>query len=69
MPCTECHATGTAVGDLIELEAIGAVYGASRSDGQPVRVASVKSNIGHAEMAAGIFSVIKVRGNTPKRCA
>jgi acyl transferase domain-containing protein len=56
----ECHATGTAVGDIIELDAIGSVYGDARPEDQPLRVASVKSNIGHAELAAGIFSITKV---------
>jgi acyl transferase domain-containing protein len=58
----ECHATGTAVGDVIELDAIGSVYGDARPADQPLRVASVKGNIGHAEMAAGIFSIAKVGG-------
>jgi acyl transferase domain-containing protein len=57
----ECHATGTAVGDVIELQAIGDVFGDSHSlESNPLRIASVKSNIGHAEVAAGIFSVIKI---------
>lgn len=57
--CTECHATGTAVGDVIELEAVGAVYGEAHTTHNPLRVASIKSNIGHAEIAAGIFSLTK----------
>lgn len=57
----ECHATGTAVGDVIEVDAVGAVFGESHDlKTNPIRIASVKSNIGHAEVAAGIFSVIKV---------
>jgi acyl transferase domain-containing protein/NADPH:quinone reductase-like Zn-dependent oxidoreductase/thioester reductase-like protein/acyl carrier protein len=57
----ECHATGTAVGDVIELQAIGDVFGDSHElRKNPLRIASVKSNIGHAEVAAGIFSVIKI---------
>lgn len=56
----ECHATGTAVGDVIELDAIGSVYGDARPADQPLRVASIKGNIGHAELAAGIFSIAKV---------
>ena len=57
----ECHATGTAVGDVIELQAIGDVFGDSHDlNANPLRIASVKSNIGHAEVAAGIFSVIKI---------
>ena len=57
----ECHATGTAVGDVIEVDAVGAVFGESHDlETNPIRIASVKSNIGHAEVAAGIFSVIKI---------
>lgn len=49
------------MGDMIELTAVGAVYGDAHSPSSPVRLATVKSNIGHAEMAAGIFSFVKVR--------
>lgn len=58
----ECHATGTAVGDLMEIEALAKVLGGSNRPSAipPLRVASIKSNIGHAEVAAGLFSLIKV---------
>ena len=62
----ECHATGTYVGDVLELQAIGDVLGKARrvKDKDVVqgllRVASVKSNIGHAEASAGLFSLAKV---------
>jgi len=57
----QCHATGTAVGDVIEVDAVGSVFGESHDlETNPIRIASVKSNIGHAEVAAGIFSVIKI---------
>lgn len=57
----ECHATGTAVGDVIEVDAVGSVFGESHDlETNPIRIASIKSNIGHAEVAAGIFSVIKI---------
>jgi acyl transferase domain-containing protein len=40
---------------------VGSVFAESHDlKTNPIRIASVKSNIGHAEMAAGIFSVIKV---------
>lgn len=56
----EAHATGTKVGDLVELEALGAVYGDSHDiQRNPLRVGSIKGNIGHAELAAGLFSLIK----------
>jgi acyl transferase domain-containing protein len=54
----EGHGTGTKVGDLIELTALGAVYGAGRD--VPCRVGSVKSNLGHLEAAAGVTGLAKV---------
>ena len=57
----EAHATGTPVGDLVELNALKEVYQRSHSlDENPLRVGSIKGNIGHAEIAAGLFSTIKV---------
>jgi mycoketide-CoA synthase len=56
----EAHGTGTAVGDPIEVEALGATIGAPRADGTRCRLGSVKTNIGHLEAAAGIAGLIKV---------
>jgi myxalamid-type polyketide synthase MxaB len=53
----EAHGTGTAVGDPIEVEALGAVH-ANRPT--PLLIGSVKSNVGHLEWAAGICGVMKV---------
>jgi malonyl CoA-acyl carrier protein transacylase len=54
----EAHGTGTALGDPIEIGALGAVFGEGR-DREPLMVGSVKANIGHLESAAGIAGLIK----------
>ena len=53
----EAHGTGTALGDPIEAGALLATYGQERET--PVRLGSLKSNIGHAQAAAGVAGVIK----------
>jgi acyl transferase domain-containing protein/acyl carrier protein len=56
----EAHGTGTALGDPIELTAIAEVFAESHSPTSPVLVASGKTNLGHAEAAAGVSAIIKV---------
>jgi acyl transferase domain-containing protein len=56
----EAHGTGTALGDPIEIGALDGVFGKGRPQDRPLVVGSVKTNIGHAEAAAGIAGVIKV---------
>ena len=55
----EAQGTGTLLGDAIEGNALGKVFG-SRNGAGPCRIGSVKANIGHLETAAGIAGVIKV---------
>ncbi|MBF6084228.1 aminotransferase class I/II-fold pyridoxal phosphate-dependent enzyme [Nocardia cyriacigeorgica] len=52
----EAHGTGTVLGDMIEVKALGALH-AGRA--RPCGIGSVKGNLGHTEGAAGIAGVIK----------
>ena len=54
----EAHATGTVVGDRIEGNAIAEAYGGCDRD-NPLRLASVKSNLGHMEAAAFHCGLLK----------
>jgi fatty acid synthase len=53
----EAHAAGTKVGDLQEVEVIDEGLGQLRQ--KPLLIGSVKSNVGHAEAASGVCSVMK----------
>lgn len=50
------HGTGTPLGDAIELDALGAVYGKDRRS--PLLIGSLKPSIGHLDIAAGVVNII-----------
>ncbi|NEO94115.1 MAG: type I polyketide synthase, partial [Moorea sp. SIO3G5] len=56
----EAHGTGTSLGDPIEVNAAVGVLGEDRTPESPLWIASVKTNIGHLEAAAGVAGLIKV---------
>ncbi|MCZ0971647.1 polyketide synthase [Streptomyces albulus] len=56
----EAHGTGTALGDPIEISGLMRAYEDQDLTGRRIAIGSVKSNIGHAESAAGIAAVTKV---------
>ncbi|MGW5348840.1 type I polyketide synthase, partial [Streptomyces sp. NPDC004050] len=56
----EAHGTGTTLGDPIEAGALAEVFGSDRDAKRPVYLGSSKSNIGHAQAAAGVVGVMKM---------
>lgn len=57
--CAECHGTGTALGDPIEVGAFRRVHTMPQKREFPVGLTSSKSNQGHLEGGAGIAGFIK----------
>lgn len=55
----ETHGTGTALGDPIEIAALTQAFRASTDRSQFCAIGSVKANIGHLDVAAGIAGFIK----------
>lgn len=58
----EMHGTGTQAGDATEMNSVLSVFvpGFERMPHYPLYLGSVKANIGHAESASGVSSLIKV---------
>ncbi len=52
----ECHATGTSLGDAVEVRSMGAVFG----EHARLPIGSLKSNLGHLITASGAAGLIKV---------
>ncbi|MBV8466974.1 MAG: amino acid adenylation domain-containing protein, partial [Burkholderiales bacterium] len=55
----EAHGTGTMLGDPIEVGALRQAFGASTSRKQFCAIGSLKSNVGHLDVAAGVAGLIK----------
>ncbi|HUK18944.1 MAG TPA: beta-ketoacyl synthase N-terminal-like domain-containing protein [Bryobacteraceae bacterium] len=55
----EAHGTATAVGDVVELQALNNVFGLRRGDTPRCALGSVKSMISHTMPASGMASLIK----------
>jgi 3-oxoacyl-(acyl-carrier-protein) synthase/3-hydroxymyristoyl/3-hydroxydecanoyl-(acyl carrier protein) dehydratase/1-acyl-sn-glycerol-3-phosphate acyltransferase len=53
----ECHATGTAIGDAVEIRALAEVCGGRN---EPLPIGSLKANLGHLITGAGAAGLLKV---------
>ena len=55
----EAHGTGTAIGDVVEIDSIADTY-SRRTSKRKLRIGSVKSNLNHTESTSGLAGLIKV---------
>ncbi|XZE17903.1 type I polyketide synthase [Pirellulaceae bacterium SH449] len=55
----EAHGTGTLVGDPIEVQALTEAFRETTEKSQYCRLGSLKTNVGHLDVAAGVASLIK----------
>ncbi|MFX8597229.1 hypothetical protein ABTM29_19180, partial [Acinetobacter baumannii] len=56
----EASATGSELGDAIEIAALSSAFGERRFTDRRIGVGTVKSNLGNPELASGIAQVAKV---------
>jgi len=56
----EAHGTATAVGDVVEIQALTHVFGPRASDLPPCALGTVKSMISHTIPASGVAGIIKL---------
>ncbi len=54
----ECHGTGTAVGDPLEVSAVGRLFSSGRKE-EPLLIGSIKPSLGHSESSSGLAGVMK----------
>ncbi len=55
----ECHGTGTPLGDPIEVAALAQAFAAGKPRRNRCLISSVKGNVGHLDVAAGMAGLIK----------
>ena len=64
----EAHGTGTAIGDVVEVNSIAETYTRlTTKSTQKLRIGSVKSNLNHTESTSGLAGLIKVALMIKKR--
>ncbi|KAL3473670.1 hypothetical protein BJX99DRAFT_261073 [Aspergillus californicus] len=56
----EMHGTGTQAGDATEMKSVMSVFAPQAERKYPLYLGTAKANIGHAESASGVSSLIKV---------
>ena len=64
----EAHGTGTVAGDGQELDAINKWYGQAEGRTQPLKIGSVKSNMGHCEGASCLAGACFPQHTCPGIC-
>ncbi|MCC7338880.1 MAG: HAD-IIIC family phosphatase [Pirellulaceae bacterium] len=55
----EAHGTGTSLGDPIEIESLSRVFRQTTDKRQYCAIGSLKTNVGHLDVAAGVAGLIK----------